>query len=168
MLRIFQVETDEHRHQVKELFWEYLQWANAMVAQEFGVSFDIKAMLVADMAQLDKFAPPAGRLLLAEWQDRMAGIAGLRRLDASTGEVKRMYVRPMARGQGVGRTLLQGLIAEARLMGYRLVRLDSARFMAAAHALYRSAGFQEINPYPGSEIPEAFQSNWIFMELSLK
>jgi GNAT superfamily N-acetyltransferase len=124
-------------------------------------------MLVIDMAQLDKFAPPAGLLLLAEWQDRMAGIAGLRRLDASTGEVKRMYVRPMARGRGVGRALLHGLIAEARLMGYRLVRLDSARFMAAAHALYRSAGFQEIEPYPGSEIPEAFQSNWIFMELLL-
>jgi hypothetical protein len=39
--------------------------------------------------------------------------------------------------------------------------------MAAAHALYRSAGFREIEPYPGSEIPEAFQSNWIFMELLL-
>ena len=168
MLRIFQVETDEHRHQVKELFWEYLQWANAMVAQEFGVSFDIEAMLVADMAQLDKFAPPTGRLLLAERHDRMAGTAGLRELDAHTAEFKRMYVRPMARSQGVGRTLLQGLIAEARLVGYQRVRLDSARFMTAAHALYRSAGFQEINPYPGSEIPEAFQSNWIFMELSLK
>lgn len=167
MLRIFQVETEEHEHQVRELFWEYLQWANTMVAQEFGVSFDIEAMLVADMAELDKFAPPAGRLLLAKWQDRMAGIAGLRRLDTSTGEVKRMYVRPMARGQGVGRALLQDLIAEARLMGYGLVRLDSARFMAAAHALYRSAGFREIEPYPGSEIPEAFQSNWIFMELTL-
>jgi GNAT superfamily N-acetyltransferase len=167
MLRIFQVETDEHLHQVSELFWEYLQWANAMVVREFGVSFDIEAMLVADMAQLDKFAPPTGRLLLAERQDRMAGIAGLRGLDASTAEVKRMYVRPMARSQGVGRTLLQGLIAEARRMGYQRVRLDSARFMTAAHALYRSAGFREIEPYPGSEIPEAFQSNWIFMELLL-
>jgi GNAT superfamily N-acetyltransferase len=167
MLRIFQVETDEHLHQLKELFWEYLQWANAMVVQEFGVSFDIEAMLVADMAKLNIFSPPEGRLLLAEWQEQMAGIAGLRRLDASTAEVKRMYVRPMARGQGIGRALLQSLIEEARRMGYQRVRLDSARFMTAAHALYRSAGFLEIEPYPGSEIPEAFQSNWIFMEFSL-
>lgn len=161
------METDENRNQVSELFWEYLQWANGMVVQEFGVSFDIEAMLVTDMAKLDIFSPPAGRLLLAEWQELTVGIAGLRRLDASTAEVKRMYVRPMARRQGLGRALLQGLVAEARLMGYGLVRLDSARFMAAAHALYRSAGFREIEPYPGSEIPEAFQSNWIFMELTL-
>jgi GNAT superfamily N-acetyltransferase len=168
MLRLFQVETDEHRQHVRALFWEYLQWANARVAEEFGVSFDIEAMLVDDMADLGKFMPPAGRLRLAEWQSETAGIAGLRQLDASTAEVKRMYVRPAARRHGLAQALLQGLLAEARLAGYQRVRLDSARFMAAAHALYRSASFREIEPYPGSEIPEAFQPNWIFMELSLR
>jgi GNAT superfamily N-acetyltransferase len=123
--------------------------------------------LVSDMAALGKFMPPAGRLLLAEWQGQMAGIAGLRQLDANTAEVKRMYVRPLARRQGVGRALLQGLITEARRAGYHWVRLDSARFMTAAHSLYRSAGFRDTEPYPGSEIPEAFQPNWIFMELLL-
>lgn len=167
MLRIFQAESEEHLHLVSELFWEYLQWANAMVLQEFSFSFDIEAMLIDDMAQLDKFSPPTGRLLLAEWEERMVGIAGLRSLDAKTAEVKRMYVRPKARGQGVGRALLQSLIREARQIGYQRVRLDSARFMTAAHALYLSAGFREIEPYPGSEIPQAFQSNWIFMELTL-
>jgi GNAT superfamily N-acetyltransferase len=167
MLSLFQAETDEHRQHVRELFWEYLQWANARVTEEFGVSFDIQAMLVDDMADLGKFMPPAGRLLLAEWQAHMAGIAGLRQIDASTAEVKRMYVLPAARHHGVGRALLQGLLAEARLMGYQRVRLDSARFMTAAHALYRSAGFHEIEPYPGSEIPAAFQHNWVFMERSL-
>jgi GNAT superfamily N-acetyltransferase len=167
MLRLFQAETDEHRQHVRELFWEYLQWANGMVNREFGVSFDIEAMLVDDMAQLVKFMPPAGRLLLAEWQGQMAGIAGLRQLDSNTAEVKRMYVRPLARHQGVGRALLEGLVAEVRLTGYQRFRLDSARFMTAAHALYRSAGFREIEPYPGSEIPEALQPNWIFMERSV-
>ncbi len=137
------------------------------MSKEFGVRFDIEAMLVDDMADLGKFMLPAGRLLPAEWEGHMAGIAGLRQLDASTAEVKRMYVRPLARNRGVGRALLQGLIAEARLGGYQRVRLDSARFMTAAHALYRSAGFREIEPYPESEIPEAFRPNWIFMELSL-
>ena len=167
MLKLFQVETDEHRRHVRELFWEYLQWANARAGEEFGVSFDIEAMLVGDMAELGKFMPPAGRLLLAEWQAHMAGIAGLRALDDSTAEVKRMYVRPAARHQGVGRSLLEGLLAEARRVGYQRVCLDSARFMTAAHALYRSAGFREIEPYPESEIPEAFQPNWVFMERPL-
>jgi GNAT superfamily N-acetyltransferase len=135
-----------------------------MVKREFGVSFDIESMLAEDMNHLGQFAPPAGRLLLAEHENRIVGIACLKQLDESMGEVKRMYVRPEARGKGVGRALLRRLLEEARLVGYQTVRLDSARFMEAAHALYRSAGFREIEPYAGSEIPKAFQSHWIFME----
>jgi hypothetical protein len=52
-------------------------------------------------------------------------------------------------------------------IGYPRIRLDSARFMKAAHSLYRSAGFQEIDPYPESEIPAKFQEHWVFMEKSL-
>ncbi len=63
--------------------------------------------------------------------------------------------------------LLEKLLSEAKEVGYSEVRLDSARFMHAAHSLYRSAGFQEIDPYPESEIPPEFQEHWIFMEMIL-
>lgn len=82
-------------------------------------------------------------------------------------EIKRMFVRPASRGQGVGRMLLEALIAEARQIGYSTIRLDSTRFMKAAHSLYRSAGFQEIGPYQESEIPPEFHQHWVFMEKHL-
>lgn len=164
MLKVVQAETDDHRDQVQAMFWEYLQWANAMVGHEFGISFDIETMLEHDMEHLATFAPPAGRLLLAAYDDEVAGIGCMRKLGEDTGELKRMYVRPAYRGQGVGRALVNALLAEARGAGYVRVRLDSARFMHAAHLLYRSAGFEEICAYEGSEVPLEFQTHWIFME----
>jgi ribosomal protein S18 acetylase RimI-like enzyme len=168
MVNIYQVETSEDRDSVRQLFWEYLQWANTKINEEFGFSFDIETMLEEDMQNLDKFYPPEGRLLLAETDHQVAGIACLRKIKKDLCEVKRMYVRDVFRGMGIGRMLLEKLIEAAQESGYPCVRLDSARFMYAAHSLYRSSGFQEINPYPESEIPEEFQPNWIFMERKLK
>jgi GNAT superfamily N-acetyltransferase len=91
----------------------------------------------------------------------------MKRIREDIGEIERMYVRPEFRRRGIGRALLEVLIAEAREIGYPRMRLDSARFMAEAHSLYRSVGFQEIEPYPESEIPEEFRQYWIFMELRL-
>jgi len=167
MITIIQADLEQDIHAVRELFWEYLQWANGMVAQEFGVEFDIKAMLEGDMATLTKFLPPSGRLLLARNDGQIAGLACMRRHNDELCEVKRMYVRPEFRGRAVGHMLLQQLLDHASQIGYIRIRLDSARFMTAAHAMYRSAGFIEIASYPESEIPENFQPNWIFMERAL-
>lgn len=168
MTRIYQAQTDQDRLYVRELFWEYLQWANGRVNEVFGVTFDIEAMLEGDIAQLEIFYPPDGRLLLVTEESWPAGIACLKRIGEDVGEIKRMYVRPEFRGRGIGRALLAELLTQAAEIGYPSVRLDSARFMQAAHALYRSAGFCEIEPYPESEIPLEFQKHWIFMEKSLQ
>jgi GNAT superfamily N-acetyltransferase len=167
MLRIYQIGTEGDRVHVRQLFWEYLQWANARVNEEYGIDFDIESMLEQGMLELDKFLPPDGRLLLAEFDGQVAGLACMQRIRADIGEIKRMYVRPAYRRKGIGRALVQQLIAEAREIGYPRIRLDSTRFMAAAHALYRSVGFQEIEQYPESEIPVEFRQHWIFMELWL-
>jgi GNAT superfamily N-acetyltransferase len=150
------------------LFWEYLQWANAKVQENFGVSFDIAAMLEEDMSTLSKFMPPGGRLLLGYVDEQPRGIACLKALTDSVGEVKRMYVRPEARNRGLGRALLDRLLEEANHIGYGQIRLDSAQFMKGAHQLYRKSGFREIESYEGSEIPKEFQKNWIFMEINLR
>lgn len=167
MVRIHQAQSATDKSQVRELFWEYLQWANQRVNEEFGVNCDIEVMLEEDMASLETYFPPDGRVLLAMRESQPAGIACLKRLREGVGEVKRMYVRPEFRGEGIGHSLLEAILGEARQIGYPTVRLDSARFMQAAHALYRSAGFREIEPYPESEIPPDFQANWIFMEKQL-
>ncbi len=167
MSRIYQVQTDEDRNHVRELFWEYLQDANSRVDEEFDVNFDIKTMLEQDMLDLEKFYPPDGRLLLADYENQVIGLACMRRIRDDIAEIKRMYVRPEFRGKGIGKALLKRLLAEAGNIGYPKVRLDSARFMKEAQSLYRSMGFQEIDPYPESEIPEEFQPNWVFMEIDL-
>jgi GNAT superfamily N-acetyltransferase len=167
MIQIIIADQDQHAQAVRELFWEYLQWANAEVEESFEVSFDIAAMLEDDMNTLDKFMPPKGRLLLGYVEHQPMGIACLKALTASISEVKRMYVRPEARNKGLGRALLNLLLEEAHQIGYGLIRLDSARFMKEAHQLYRSTGFREIEAYEGSEIPKEFQKNWIFMEREL-
>ena len=91
----------------------------------------------------------------------------MRRIGPDTVEIKRMYVEPSHRGAGVGRGLLGELIAAARAEQYARVRLDSPDFMTAAHDLYRSSGFVDIEPYPESEIPDEYKTHWVFMERML-
>jgi len=132
------------------------------------VGFDVVFVLQHDMDEINKFMPPGGRLLLAVDETIGAGCACMRTIGPNTAELKRMYVCPDQRRKGIGRALVQALIAETREAGYTKLRLDSARFMIEAHTLYRSMGFQEIDQYPESEIPADFRKYWIFMELMLQ
>jgi GNAT superfamily N-acetyltransferase len=122
---------------------------------------------MTNILELDKFSPPGGRLLLAECDNQIAGIACMRKIREDIGEIKRMYVRPAFLRRGIGRALVEALITAAREIGYPRVWLDSARFMRAAHTMCRSIGFREIAPYPESEIPGEFQVHWLFMEMLL-
>ncbi len=79
--------------------------------------------------------------------------------------MKRLYVRPAYRGLGIGRALAEALIAEARAIGYRRMRLDTGDWLLEATGLYRSLGFREIGPY--YPVPEDLQPRLTFMELDL-
>ena len=92
----------------------------------------------------------------------------MQRIGPSTAEIKRMYVKPEHRRSGHGRPMLEELIDSARGGGYERIRLDSPDFMTAAHRLYRSRGFVDIDAYAESEIPDEYRSHWVFMELSLR
>jgi GNAT superfamily N-acetyltransferase len=167
MTTIRQAKTEADRALVRELFWEYLDWANARLNEEYGINLEIESMVERDMAKLEIFLPPDGRLLLAMEGAQAVGLACMRRIKEDAGEIKRMYVRPEFRKQGIGRALVEAIIADARAIGYASIRLDSTRFMKAAHSLYRSMGFREIDPYPESEIPPELQHRWVFMERPL-
>jgi GNAT superfamily N-acetyltransferase len=105
--------------------------------------------------------------LLAFEGDSAFGIACLRRIGTETAEIKRMYVEPSHRGVGVGRALLDRLIELATQAGHERILLDSPDFMTAAHGLYRSAGFEDTEPYIESEIPAAYKPYWVFMQRRL-
>ena len=109
-------------------------------------------------------ALPAGydAVLVAHVDREPAGCVGVRPLDPTTCEMKRLYVRPAARGTGLGRALALRAIDHARAIGYERMLLDTLPTMAAARSLYRELGFVEIEPYRHNPIPGT-----AFMELPL-
>ena len=103
-----------------------------------------------------KYAAPDGRVLLARESGTVLGCAALRRVDASTGEMKRVFVRPTARGRSLGRRLVEAILSEAKLTGYSRICLDVLPEFTAAQKLYESLGFVpaepvSVNPVPGTK-----------------
>ena len=109
-----------------------------------------------------KYAPPAGRLLLARIDGEAAATAAFRPLRQDACEAKRLYVRPAYRRRGVAGSLLAALIEEARRAGYRDLYGDTLTTMAQALDLYRNMGFVEVGPYSDNPTPGA-----IYLHLSL-
>ena len=102
-----------------------------------------------------RYAPPSGRLLLAETAAGLAaGCIGLRALGERVCEMKRLWVRPEWRRAGLGRRLAQEIVTAGAGAGYRAMRLDSLRRLTPALALYRSLGFVDIEPYNASPLDD--------------
>lgn len=156
MLTIIKAETDGHTSTARELIVEYATWL------EFNLCFQ---GFEEEMRTLPgKYAPPSGRLLLALWDGRPAGVIALRALDEpGLCEMKRLYVRPEFRGHGIGRVLAERVISEAAEIGYSRMRLDTIPGkMDSAIAMYRELGFRDTNPYYSTPV-----GHTLFMELAL-
>ncbi|OYU67648.1 MAG: GNAT family N-acetyltransferase [Cytophagaceae bacterium BCCC1] len=153
---------------VKKLWFDYLVWGNDNMQERYGVHpHHPKEAVEQDIQQISKFQPPYGQVILAIYQGKICGLGSLKSIGPEIGEIKRMFVDPTVRRIGAGRGILEGLIAEAKKVGYKKIRLDSPKFMEAAHALYRSFGFRDIEAYPEMEIPAEFKDFLLFMELDL-
>lgn len=155
MPKITQAESKKDIEHIRELFNEYAD----------SLGFDLSFQnFDKDFINLPgEYAPPDGRLLLATYHTRIAGCVALRKLSESVCEMKRLYVRPEFRRKGIGKGLAVAIIREARKIGYSRMRLDAIASFKEAVALYRSLGFQEIEPYYHNPIEGA-----IFIELCLK
>jgi len=109
------------------------------------------------------YSPPKGRLFLLERDRQPAGFAGIRPLAEGVCELKRLYISPEARGQGLGMQLALAAIRAAREIGYRRVMLDSQPYMRMAVKLYRELGFSETPAYYSSPV-----EGTLFMSLDLE
>jgi GNAT superfamily N-acetyltransferase len=139
----------------RALFLEYAAWLQEDLCFQ---GFD------AELATLPgRYAPPDGRLFLACRDGVPVGCVALRRFDAESGEVKRLYVQPADRGHGVAHALSAAVVEAAREIGYRRLVLDTLDRMTAARQLYAATGFREIPAYYETPI-----CGTRFMELFLR
>lgn len=139
-IELVQAASPEQIEEARRLFLEYAESLSFSLCFQ---SFDEELKNLPGA-----YAPPAGRLLLARQQSQTAGCIALRLLEPTICEMKRLYVRPVYRGKGVGQMLVDGIIDEARRIGYERMRLDTVGpTMQEAVALYRRRGFREIEPY---------------------
>jgi len=139
MTQIIQARTSDHYHWVRRLFQQY--------ADSLGFDLEFQDFSQELAILPGQYAPPQGCILLAVNAEEYIGCAALRLLKDNICEMKRLYVVPGFRGQKIGRALAQGIIDEARKIGYAYMRLDTIETMTAAKSLYRSLGFRSIKPY---------------------
>ena len=93
------------------------------------------------------YAAPNGALFVAANDEGLGGMIGLRLLDGRICEMKRLFVRPAARGHGLATQLIDAAVVEARRIGYIEMRLDTLPMMTEAQSLYVAMGFRDIAPY---------------------
>ncbi len=154
MIKIISAKSALTINQAQKLFLEY---ASSLT---FDLDFqDFKNELGGLPGE---YAPPDGRLFVATEGRRVVGCVALRKISGKICEMKRLYVRPMFRGKGIGLRLAETVIEEARKIGYTRMRLDTTPSMTAAIALYRSLGFKKTAPYRHNPVHGA-----LFMELVL-
>jgi DNA-binding MarR family transcriptional regulator/GNAT superfamily N-acetyltransferase len=119
------------------------------LAERFEAGYDPASDLSAPVEDLK---PPSGLLVMARLKGEPIGCGALKRINASTGEIKRVWTAPSARGLGVARRMLHRLEAEAAKMGFAVLRLDTNKALSEAHAFYLKEGYRDVarfndNPY---------------------
>jgi GNAT superfamily N-acetyltransferase len=167
-MAIVQAVTPAQMDQVRELISEYYDSTlhHERVDKDFvkkGLEFQ---RVQPELEELPgEYGPPDGRILLAFVEDDLAGCVALRKIRQGACEMKRLYLRPAFRGQGLGRALAEEIIAEAHAMGFATMYLDTGKFMRAAPALYRSLGFVHTEPF--YDAPQFILEHIDFMVLDL-
>jgi GNAT superfamily N-acetyltransferase len=135
----------------KDLFRSYAAW----LENTHGIDPDTHGIESEIRNFPSPYCPPDGALFGARTEKReYVGCIALRRFDAASCEVKRLFVRPEMRGSQIGRQLVEALMKRAKALGYRKAILDVGDYQAPARALYAKCGFREVPPgeyisYPG-------------------
>ena len=147
---------------IRSLFSEYTDML-VSINPEFHLYLDIQHYDDEKENPSLKYALPDGRLYLDISDDGIArGCIALRKLSDGKGEVKRLYVRPEYRGNGIATALVERIVEDARNIGYKELYLDTLPELESAVKLYKSFGFEETGQYNDSPVDKT-----IFMKLSL-
>lgn len=160
-------QADFPRADAEELLVEYAQMMHARVTSGGGPDFDWRRHVEGFWAGLDGVLPPNGSYLLV--RDRSGGVVGtaaLRRVSDTTGEMKHLYIRPVARRTGLGEALVRARIEDARALGMRWLIADTFKVNPELPTLYAKLGFVEMPPSGDSKstaiTPEIEQWMWFY------
>ena len=157
-----------------DLNTEYLAFVFDELAQAYQVTRadvfpggDIRGYVEAVLPKIVGPGAPASLFHLVEIDGQLAGMGGIRALRPGVAEMKRVYVRPPFRGSGLGRVVVERLIADAQRLGFATMFLDTSPTLTTARGLYMRLGFSPIPPYPEVEVPALCHPFWVFMARSL-
>ena len=125
--------------EVRNIFIEYAKFLQVDLCFQ---DFDKELQTLQNV-----YSPPQGCIILAKQNDTVVGCVALKPIAQGVAEMKRLYVRPQARGEGLGRKLVEELIRFAKESTYESIKLDTVSKLKEAIALYRSVGFVETSPY---------------------
>jgi putative acetyltransferase len=153
-MNICQAVTPEQIALSRALFAEYAGW--------LGIDLSFQRFAAELTGLPGAYAQPRGRLLLALTGVEVVGCVALRPLGDDACEMKRLFVRPVFRGRGIGKVLAERIVVEARAIGYRTMRLDTLPQMQTAIRLYEALGFVRCGAYYETPLPDT-----VFMELQL-
>jgi putative acetyltransferase len=147
MMFFVTVTTDEEYAAAAGLFKEYAAWLNIDLGfQHFEKELnELKSM----------YALPDGGIILCKNENEFIGCVGVRRIDDTTAELKRMYIKDAYQNKGLGKTLLDAALAMAKKCGYESIRLDTLNTMISAMNFYKKNGFIETPPYYNNPIDTA-------------
>jgi GNAT superfamily N-acetyltransferase len=166
-------DADVHMDEFRQM---YIEWYNSQMnplKENYGIDFfSTSGKTVEEIvdARLDRYSglkPPEGLFLVLEVKGAVAGMVVLRKLSKSRGLINLMYNRLEYRGKGYAKQMFQRLLEEGRKIGVTCFQLRTPVFSEAAHHIYRSAGFKEVEEYPESlmpNLPPILQPYAIYME----
>lgn len=167
-LQVIDITDPSSAEPVRDLLRTFVQWHFERHTEDkdlISEYFD-KASFDKELEELPgKYVSPDGALLLAYYNEEPAGCVALKRIDAESCEMKRMFVYPRVQGAGVGKALAVAIVEKARALGFHKMKLDTSHRQIEAQRLYQRIGFVNCEPY--YELPERLKNWLVFMEMEL-
>ncbi len=169
MVEFIQFDPNVHMKDYIEMYIEYMTYIFKEIKEHHQIDFlsrvnqTVAEWVNDNLEPYINLKPPKGILIILKVDGEVAGMGTLRRVREKVGEIKRMYNKPKIRRKGYGRLMLNKLMEVGIEMGCTSFLLDTPKF-SVAHHLYRSAGFEEIEEYPETEIPLDLRQHWYYMK----
>ena len=167
-MKIQSLEELEYKAQLHDLVREYLEHEVKELREVSGLDLDVEELISNTFDHIEVYLPPVGGLhICIDESDLLQGCVFVKMIRTDACEIKRLYVRPSARGLGLGRKLMNNILSQAKDMGAKTVLLDTGIYDIAAQNLYKSLGFTLIDSYPEGESDPDVLPYLLFMKLDL-